>query len=134
MPGPMCGFPFQTGPGPAEGRAIPAALPETGIPGGLFATFAIFLPAFLLIIGMLPFWQEVMKNEKLGTAVAGINAAVVGILVSTWITPIVTTSVVGWIEAAIAVVLFIMIAVLKLPPWTVVVVGALFGVVVEAVF
>ena len=105
-----------------------------GIPGGLFATFAIFLPAFLLIIGMLPFWQEVMKNEKLGTAVAGINAAVVGILVSTWMTPIVTTSVIGWIEAAIAIVLFIMIAVLKLPPWTVVVVGALLGIVVEAVF
>lgn len=124
----------QAVPGPLFTFASFIGAEIAGIPGGLFATFAIFLPAFLLIIGMLPFWQEVMKNEKLGTAVAGINAAVVGILVSTWLTPIVTTSVVGWIEAAIAVVLFIMIAVLKLPPWTVVVVGALFGVVVEAVF
>ena len=124
----------QAVPGPLFTFASFIGAEIAGIPGGLFATFAIFLPAFLLIIGMLPFWQEVMKNEKLGTAVAGINAAVVGILVSTWITPIVTTSVVGWIEAGIAVVLFIMIAALKLPPWTVVVVGALFGVVVEAVF
>lgn len=124
----------QAVPGPLFTFASFIGAEIAGIPGGLFATFAIFLPAFLLIIGMLPFWQEVMKNEKLGTAVAGINAAVVGILVSTWMTPIVTTSVIGWIEAAIAVVLFIMIAVLKLPPWTVVVVGALFGVVVEAVF
>ena len=124
----------QAVPGPLFTFASFIGAEIAGIPGGLFATFAIFLPAFLLIIGMLPFWQEVTKNEKLGTAVAGINAAVVGILVSTWMTPIVTTSVVGWIEAAIAVVLFIMIAVLKLPPWTVVVVGALFGVVVEAVF
>lgn len=124
----------QAVPGPLFTFASFIGAEIAGIPGGLFATFAIFLPAFLLIIGMLPFWQEVMKNEKLGTAVAGINAAVVGILVSTWITPIVTTSVVGWIEAAIAVVLFVMIAALKLPPWTVVVIGALFGVVVEAVF
>ena len=124
----------QAVPGPLFTFASFIGAEIAGIPGGLFATFAIFLPAFLLIIGMLPFWQEVMKNEKLGTAVAGINAAVVGILVSTWITPIVTTSVVGWIEAGIAVVLFVMIAVLKLPPWTVVLVGALCGVVVEAVF
>ena len=124
----------QAVPGPLFTFASFIGAEIAGIPGGLFATFAIFLPAFLLIIGMLPFWQEVMKNEKLGTAVAGINAAVVGILVSTWITPIVTTSVVGWIEAVIAVVLFIMIAVMKLPPWTVVLVGALFGVVAEAVF
>ncbi|CAD2071042.1 chromate transporter [Phocicoccus schoeneichii] len=124
----------QAVPGPLFTFASFIGAEIAGIPGGLFATFTIFLPAFLLIIGMLPFWQEVMKNEKLGTAVAGINAAVVGILVSTWMTPIVTTSVIGWIEAAIAVVLFIMIAMLKLPPWTVVVVGALLGVVVEAVF
>lgn len=124
----------QAVPGPLFTFATFIGAEIAGIPGGLFATFAIFLPAFLLIIGMLPFWQEVMKNEKLGTAVAGINAAVVGILVSTWMTPIVTTSVIGWIEAGIAVVLFIMIAALKLPPWTVVVVGALLGVVVEAVF
>ncbi|WP_428417395.1 chromate efflux transporter [Phocicoccus schoeneichii] len=124
----------QAVPGPLFTFASFIGAEIAGIPGGLFATFAIFLPAFLLIIGMLPFWQEVMKNEKLGTAVAGINAAVVGILVSTWMTPIVTTSVIGWIEAGIAVVLFIMIALLKLPPWTVVLVGALLGIVVEAVF
>ncbi|CAD2072049.1 chromate efflux transporter [Phocicoccus pinnipedialis] len=124
----------QAVPGPLFTFASFLGAEIAGILGGLFATLVIFLPAFLLIVGMLPFWQHVMKNETLATSVAGINAAVVGILVSTWVTPIVETSVVGIVEAVIAFVLFVMIAVMKMPPWTVVLVGAVLGLLVGIVF
>ena len=98
-----------------------------GWQGGLFATFAIFLPAFLLILGTLPFWDALRRNAKIRGALTGVNAAVVGILLSALYNPIWTSSIHSPIDFALAAILFSMLAYWKLPPWVVVVTGAMGG-------
>lgn len=97
-----------------------------GWQGGLFATFAIFLPVILLIFGALPFWNALRANKKIQSAFTGINAAVVGILIAALYHPIWTSSIHSVTDFAIAAVLFTMLVHFKLPPWTIVVTG-LFG-------
>lgn len=94
---------------------------------GLFATFAIFLPAFLLIIGTLPFWDALRANSKVKSALLGVNAAVVGILLAALYNPIWTSSIITPVDFVLAAILFSMLKFLKWPPWTVVVTGALGG-------
>lgn len=98
-----------------------------GWKGGLLATFAIFLPAFLLILGSLPFWNALRTNPKIKGALMGVNAAVVGILISAFYHPIWTSSILGPVDFAFAAVLFSMLVYWKLPPWIVVLTGAIGG-------
>lgn len=95
--------------------------------GGLFATFAIFLPAFLLVFGTLPFWNSLRQNPKMQGALKGVNAAVVGILISAFYQPIWTSSVFTAVDFAFASILFFMLAYWKLPPWVIVVTGIVGG-------
>ncbi|MCC5891966.1 chromate efflux transporter [Exiguobacterium sp.] len=98
-----------------------------GVPGGLLATFAIFLPAFLLILGALPFWNALRRNPKVGGALIGVNAAVVGILIAAFYQPIFTSTVNGAVDFVFAAFLFVMIAYWKLPPWALVIAGVIGG-------
>ncbi|MBN8191287.1 chromate transporter [Bacillus sp. NTK074B] len=98
-----------------------------GWKGGLLATAAIFLPAFLLITGTLPFWDSLRRNPKIKGALMGVNAAVIGILIAAFYHPIWTSSVLGPTDFAFAAILFSMLVFWKLPPWIVVISGALGG-------
>ncbi|MGP4078715.1 chromate efflux transporter [Pseudalkalibacillus sp. R45] len=117
----------QAVPGPLFTFAAYLGAVINGWKGGLLATVAIFLPAFLLIFGALPFWDTLRKNQKMKGALLGVNAAVVGILVAAFYQPIWTSSVTSAIDFAFAAVLFSMLVYYKLPPWIVVVTGALGG-------
>lgn len=99
----------------------------SGISGALIAAVAIFLPAFLLIIGTLPFWNSLRKNQKIQAALIGINAAVVGILLAALYNPIWTSSIFAPADFVLASILFIMLVHWKLPPWIVVITGAAGG-------
>ncbi|MGE7625531.1 chromate transporter [Viridibacillus sp. NPDC096237] len=98
-----------------------------GWQGGLIATIAIFLPAFLLILGTLPFWDSLRRNPKIKGALTGINAAVIGILIAALYHPIWTSSILAPIDFAFAAILFSMLVYWKLPPWIVVLTGAIGG-------
>lgn len=98
-----------------------------GWQGGLLATVAIFLPAFLLILGTLPFWDQLRRNPKIKGALMGVNAAVVGILISAFYHPIWTSAILQPIDFAFAAILFSMLVYWKLPPWVIVVAGAVGG-------
>ncbi|WP_261130313.1 chromate efflux transporter [Bacillus sp. Marseille-Q3570] len=117
----------QAVPGPLFTFAAYLGAVINGWKGGLLATAAIFLPAFLLIFGALPFWDTLRKNQKMKGALLGVNAAVVGILVAAFYQPIWTSSVTSAIDFAFAAVLFSMLVYYKLPPWIVVITGALGG-------
>lgn len=93
----------------------------------LLATAAIFLPAFLLILGTLPFWSSLRSNPKIQGAIFGVNAAVVGILIAALYHPIWTSSILAPLDFALAGILFGMLVFWKLPPWTVVLAGAIGG-------
>jgi len=101
----------------------------SGWQGALVATTAIFLPAFLLIAGALPFWNTLRQHAKVQGALLGINAAVVGILIAALYNPIWTTTILSPTDFVLASVLFVMLVFWKLPPWIVVIVGAIGGMV-----
>lgn len=98
-----------------------------GVTGAILATIAIFLPAFLLVVGVLPFWHRLRGIPKVGCALQGVNAAVVGILLAALYDPIWVSSVQETGDFIVALLLFAMLMFWKLPPWVVVVAGAAGG-------
>jgi chromate transporter len=117
----------QAVPGPLFTFAAYIGAVINGWQGGLLATFAIFLPAFLLIFGTLPFWNVLRSNPTIKGALIGVNAAVVGILIAAFYHPIWTSSIKAPIDFAFAAILFSMLVFWKLPPWVIVVTGAVGG-------
>jgi chromate transporter len=94
--------------------------PPNGWAGASIALAGIFLPGMLILIGVLPFWDEVRKRRNVQAAVLGINAAVVGILAAALYTPLWTSAIGGWRDVLLAAGGFLLLAVVKAPPWTVV--------------
>lgn len=123
----------QAVPGPLFTFAAYIGAVINGWIGGLLATVAIFLPAFLLVFGTLPFWDSLRRNSKVKGALMGVNAAVVGILISAFYTPIWSSSILTPIDFAFAATLFSMLAFWKLSPWIIVVTGVIGGIVMTMV-
>ncbi|MGG3467923.1 chromate transporter [Neobacillus pocheonensis] len=121
----------QAVPGPLFTFAAYIGAVINGWRGGIFATVAIFLPAFLLIFGTLPFWNSLRRNPKIKGALMGVNAAVVGILIAALYNPIWTSSIQSSKDFAFAAVLFSMLVYWKLPPWVIVITGAVGGSLLE---
>ncbi|RZI24412.1 chromate efflux transporter [Pseudomonas sp. 770NI] len=88
--------------------------------GGVIALLAIFAPSFLLIFGALPFWANLRKSPRTQAALAGVNAAVVGLLLAALYQPVWTSAVFTGYDAALALLALIALTVWKLPPWLVV--------------
>jgi chromate transporter len=93
--------------------------------GGLLCLAAIFLPSFLLLTGMLPFWDDVRKRSAVQSALQGVNAAVVGLLLAALYTPVWTGAIKGSTDFIVAILAVLLLAFWKLPPWLVVGLGAL---------
>src|SRR5699024_6918732 len=121
----------QAVPGPLFTFAAYLGAVINGWHGGLLATFAIFLPAFLLILGTLPFWDSLRSNPKIKGALMGVNASVVGILISALYQPIWTSSILAPIDFALASILFSMLVFWKLPSWMIVLTGAIGGLLIS---
>jgi chromate transporter len=117
----------QAVPGPLFTFAAYIGAVMDGWAGGLLASIAIFFPAFLLVLGTLPFWDSLSRNRKIKGALMGVNAAVVGILISAFYDPIWTSSIIAPIDFGFAALLFSMLAYWKLPPWVIVVTGIIGG-------
>ncbi len=94
--------------------------PPTGWLGGGIALAAIFLPAFLLVAGALPFWEGLRRNSHAQAALAGINAAVVGLLLAALYDPVWTRAIHSPRDFGLALVALVALMVWKLPPWLVV--------------
>lgn len=91
-----------------------------GAGGAALALAAIFLPGFLLLLGVLPFWAALRRARAARAAVAGANAAVVGVLAAALVTPVATSALTGWAEAALALAAFGLLTLLRAPPLAVV--------------
>ncbi|RNA68611.1 chromate efflux transporter [Alteribacter keqinensis] len=120
----------QAVPGPLFTFASYLGTVANGWIGGLVATIAIFLPAFLLILGTLPFWNVIRKNPTIQGALLGVNAAVVGILAAAFYNPIFTNAVTSSVDFALAAGLFGLLVFWKVPAWMVVLIGAAGGTVI----
>ncbi|WP_162047042.1 chromate efflux transporter [Vibrio taketomensis] len=89
--------------------------PNAPIVGALVATIAVFLPGFLLLLGVLKNWQSLAQKPQVAGAVSGVNAAVVGLLVSALYQPVFTSAVLNPIDVAVVLVGFYLMKQLKLP-------------------
>jgi len=98
-----------------------------GWAGALLTLTAIFLPSFLLVIGALPFWQMLCGNTKFQSALSGINAAVVGLLLAALYLPVWTSAIHTSRDFALGLVGFGLLMFWKSPPWIVVVLSAAAG-------
>lgn len=95
--------------------------------GGVICLLAIFAPSFLLIAGALPFWQQLRANARMQSALMGINAGVVGLLLAALYDPVWTSAIVGAQEFAMALLALAALMFWKLPPWLVVLLSGAAG-------
>ncbi|MGL5451494.1 MAG: chromate efflux transporter [Aeromonas sp.] len=90
-------------------------LPDMPLIGALSATLALFLPGFLLLWAIGPCWQRWLAKPRLAGAVAGINAAVVGLLLAALYQPVWQSAVLRPTDLALACLGFYLLRVIKLP-------------------
>jgi chromate transporter len=119
VPGPLFTFSAYLG---AARRVAP-----NGVPGAVIALLAIFLPAFLLVIGSLPYWERLRGRRDAQAILRGVNAAVVGLLLAALYSPVWTGAIQRPADFCLGLVAFGLLAFWKLPPWVVVLVSAAGG-------
>jgi chromate transporter len=119
MPGPLFTFAAFLG---ASMTSAP-----NGWMGGMIALIAIFIPSFLLVVGALPFWEQLRQNLRTQAALIGINAAVVGLLLAALYQPVWTSAILSAQDFGLALIAFVALMFWKLPPWLVVIAGGAAG-------
>jgi len=119
VPGPLFTFAAYLGAvmGPAPNGWIGAAL----------CLVAVFLPSFLLVIGALPFWEALRRQALAQSALRGVNAAVVGLLLAALYHPVWTAGILTAGDYALAIAAFLLLFMWQTPPWLVVLLCALGG-------
>ena len=100
------------------GASLPGS--EGGVAGALVALAAIFAPGLLLVSGALPWWHSIVGRPRAARAVAGVNAAVVGLLGAALYDPVWTGAVRGLADAAVAAAGFAVLALWRASPLIVV--------------
>jgi chromate transporter len=102
-----------------------------GVIGGwkiaLLCLFAIYLPSFLLLVGILPFWEGLRRRHSTQAALRGVNAAVVGLLVAAFYNPVWMAGILTKGDFALALAAFTLLFMWRTPPWLVVVLCAAGG-------
>jgi chromate transporter len=98
-----------------------------GWQSGLICLLAVFAPSFLLVAGALPFWEGLRRRPRARSALAGVNAGVVGLLLAALYDPVASSALHGRADFALAVLALIGLTHWKLPPWLVVLACALAG-------
>jgi chromate transporter len=119
VPGPLFTFSAYLG---SASRVAP-----NGVLGAGVALIAIFLPAFLLVIGSLPYWERLRGRRDAQSILRGVNAAVVGLLLAALYQPGWTSAIQRPADFCLGLVSFGLLAFWKVPPWLVVVLAALGG-------
>ena len=107
------------------GAAMPS--PFGGWAGGLALLAAVFLPAFLLVIGTLPYWESLRQRAGVQSAMAGVNAAVVGVLGAALYDPVWTSAIHSRADFGMALAAFGLLVYARLSPVLVVMLAALTG-------
>lgn len=119
LPGPLFAFSaflgsaMQVGPG--------------GVAGGLLALGAIYLPSLLLVLGAMPYWERLRHSAHASAALAGANAAVVGLLLAALYDPVWISAVTSPARFAFALLVFGLLRLSKLPVWAIVGIAAVAG-------
>ena len=101
-----------------------------GIPGAALATIFVFLPSFVFVLGGVHYIEKVRENRALQAFLAGVSAAVVGVIAVVSL-DLIPGALTDWITVAISVAAFLLIAFLKRDV-ALVAVGAMVGGIIYA--
>ena len=124
IPGPLFTFAAYLGSAMRE--------PPNGLLGGHICLVSIYLPSFLLLLAALPFWDVLRRRPVVRSALQGINASVVGVLLAALYSPVWTSAIFEPADFGFGVVAFLLLVMWKLPPWLVVALGAIGGMTITA--
>jgi chromate transporter len=119
VPGPLFTFAAYLG-------AVMGPQPNGWI-GASICLVAVFVPSFLLVIGALPFWEELRHRPAAQGALRGVNAAVVGLLLAALYNPVWTAGITNARDFGLACAAFLLLFMWKAPPWLVVILSAAAG-------
>ncbi|HFQ5257235.1 TPA: chromate efflux transporter [Vibrio vulnificus] len=89
--------------------------PSSPILGAIVATLAVFLPGFLLMLGVLKNWQLLAANPRVSGALQGVNAAVVGLLVAALYQPVFSSAVSSGLDVGLILIGFYLQKQIKVP-------------------
>ena len=102
----------------------------TGLPAwisGIVCLIIIFLPAILLVLAVIPFWDSIRGNSYIKAGLYGINAVVVGLLLAALINPILILSLKSGFDIIVILGLFLLLVFSRLPVWLVILGASLAG-------
>jgi chromate transporter len=119
VPGPLFTFAAYLG-------AVMGPQPNGWI-GASICLVAVFAPSFFLVIGALPFWEELRHRPAAQAALRGVNAAVVGLLLAALYNPVWTAGIANARDFGLACAAFLLLFMWKAPPWLVVILSAVAG-------
>lgn len=119
VPGPLFTFSSFLGASTTSG--------PTGVLGASIALVAIFFPSALLVVGVLPFWDQLRTAPRIRRALMGVNAGVVGLLAAALYDPVFTAGITGAASLAVAAVAFVALSAWRAPAWAVVIGAAALG-------
>ena len=108
-----------------------ANIEPNGLTGAFIALLAIYLPSFLLLSAILPFWQKFTMGHRVEAAYAGMSAAVIGLLVAAFYNPVWTYAITTTSHFSLSLLVTTLLMVWKVPPWLVVLLTAVGGYVLE---
>lgn len=111
VPGPLFTFAAYLG-----AMLRPEVAGTGGWAGGLVCLLAIFVPAWLLVVGALPFWDTLRARPALRSALAGVNAGVVGLLLAALYDPVWTSAILGRTDVGLALAAFALLVVGRVSP------------------
>ncbi len=88
-----------------------ALLPDGmgGMQGAVLCLLALFIPGFLLVLGVIPIWTGLMKKRRASQIVGSVNAAVVGLLAAALYDPIIVSGITVWTDIVIVLISLIML-------------------------
>jgi chromate transporter len=95
--------------------------------GALVCLVTVFLPSFLLVIGVLPFWERLRRLRAMQSALMGVNAAVVGLLLAALYEPVWSSAIGSAGDFGLGLVALTLLMFWRVPPWLVVLLTAAGG-------
>ncbi len=124
VPGPLFTFAAYLG-------AVMGPQPN-GWAGAALCLIAVFLPSFLLVVGALPFWDDLRRRPAAQSVLRGVNAAVVGLLLAALYNPVWIAGITSAADFALAIAAFVLLFMWQTPPWLVVFLSAVGGSLIAA--
>ena len=99
------------------------------VTGGLLAVLGINLPGLILVLFIVPFWNDLKKVSRIKHSLSGINAVSVGFIIAAFFMLIAPVGL-NWLFLGIVVVTFLLLNFTKISPALIIIAGVLLGYIV----